>query len=197
MPSALLVIDVQKVYTQRSSELYSNDSGTTIRKVNKLVEAFSQHQWPIIFIRHVHRRDGTDLGRMFDFAGEPEEDFNFKEGSEEVDYDDRLSVPANAVEIVKTRYSGFEGTDLDVKLQSFGVDTVVVCGFMTNFCCDSTARCAHDRDYFVDFIVDATGTPGTDNLDQSSLRRFVAECLQAGYARVTTTSDYLRALGSK
>ena len=30
---------------------------------------------------------------------------------------------------------------------------------MTNVCCETTARAAHDKDYFVDFIADATGAP--------------------------------------
>ena len=38
---------------------------------------------------------------------------------------------------------------------------------MTNFCCESTARYAHDVDFHVDFISDATGTPGTDNLSEA------------------------------
>jgi nicotinamidase-related amidase len=119
-------------------------------------------------------------------------DFNFKEGSVEVDYDKRLIRPANAVEIVKTRYSAFTGTTLHKMLKQAGVSTVVVCGFMTNFCCESTAREAHDLDYFVDFIVDATGTPGTDNMTQNSIRKIVGELLGAGYARVATLKRYLK-----
>lgn len=194
MTTVLLVIDVQNVYTRKPSELWCEDAGTTVRKINKLVQAFQARQWPIIFVRHVHKVDASDLGRMFDYTGEREEDFNFKAGSPEVNYDERLIRPKTAIEVTKTRYSAFEGTDLDGKLRQLAADTVVICGFMTNFCCDSTARTAHDRDYFVDFIVDATGTPGTDNLDQARLRKFVAECLAAGYARVATTQEYLRAM---
>jgi len=131
---------------------------------------------------------------MFDYTGEADEDFNFKAGSAEVEYDERLIRPKSAVEVTKNRYCAFEGTDLNEKLKRLGADTVVICGFMTNFCCDSTARTAHDRDYFVDFIVDATGTPGTEKLDQARLRRLVAECLGAGYARVPTTQQYLGSL---
>jgi nicotinamidase-related amidase len=129
---------------------------------------------------------------MFDFSGEPADDFNFKEGTDEVEYDPTLVKPAKAVEILKNRYSAFEGTDLDGKLKKAGVQRVAICGFMTNFCCESTARAAHDKDYFVDFILDATGTPGTDNLNQLQMRKVVGECLEAGFARVTTTARYVK-----
>jgi nicotinamidase-related amidase len=91
---------------------------------------------------------------MFDFAG-PADGFNFKAGSEEVQFKN-LTRPKGSLEVVKARYSAFAGTDPDLKLKDQGVRRVAICGFMANFCCDSTARDAHDPDYFV---VDATGTP--------------------------------------
>jgi nicotinamidase-related amidase len=192
--TALIVIDAQKIYTDRKSELFSKDASKTVKNINLLIDAFKKRGQPILFVRHVHKLDGSDLGRMFDFAGEAEE-FNFKEGSAEVDYDDNLNRPAEAPEIVKNRYSAFVNTELDKRLRKAEVDTVVICGFMTNFCCESTARDAHDRDYFVDFVVDATGTPGTEKLSQAKIRKVVGELLAAGYARVSTTKRYVRNLG--
>jgi nicotinamidase-related amidase len=189
--NALLVIDVQKIYTDPKSEMYSEDAKSTVKKINTLIEEFKQKDEPIIFVRHVHKLDGTDLGRMFDFTGEAEEDFNFKEGTEEIEYDENLIKPAGSAEIVKNRYSAFVGTDLEKRLRKAGVDTVVVCGFMTNFCCESSARDAHDKDFFVDFIIDATGTPGTEKLDQKEVRKVVAELLESGFARIKTTKQYL------
>jgi ureidoacrylate peracid hydrolase len=191
MSTALLVIDAQKIYTDPDSEMYCKDSKSTLKKINSLIEAFEKSKKPIFFIRHVHKRDGSDLGRMFDYSGNPEEDFNFKENSVEVQYDDKLLRSGNTQEIVKNRYSAFIGTNLDARLKKARIDTVVICGFMTNFCCESTARDAHDRDYFVDFIVDATGTPGTDNMKEKDIRKVVRELLEAGFTRVSTTNKYL------
>jgi nicotinamidase-related amidase len=129
---------------------------------------------------------------MFDYAGDESGEFNFREDSDEVAYDDRLVVPSNATEIVKTRYSAFAGTTLDEILKRNNISRVVVVGFMTNFCCESTAREAHDRDYYVDFITDATGTPGTENIGEEKMRSFVSDCLAAGIARVFSTDEYLQ-----
>jgi ureidoacrylate peracid hydrolase len=63
---------------------------------------------------------------------------------------------------------------------------------MTNFCCESTARQAHDLDYFVDFVVDGTGTCGTDKFTETEVRDIVADTLSSGYARVTKTTAILK-----
>jgi nicotinamidase-related amidase len=195
MKTALLVIDAQRIYTEPGSELFCKDSRATINRINKLIAKFQSEGRPIVLVRHCHRKDGTDLGRMFDYSGEPVDDFNFKAGTPEVEYDSRLERPSSPIEITKTRYSAFAGTELDRTLHGLGVGRVVVCGFMTNCCCDSTAREAHDKDYFVDFIVDATGTPGTEAQEQAAVRRAVADLMENAYARVLTTrkclsSDY-------
>ena len=187
---ALLVIDPQKIYTSRDSELYCKDAAATIDKINSLLKDAKKRGDMVIVVRHEHRRDGTDLGRMFDYLGTPEEDFNFKAGTDEVKLDSRLRVPGSAPEIVKTRYSAFVGTELLDRLRASRVDTVAICGFMTNFCCEATARHAHDLDFFVDFITDATGTPGTEKQSQSDLRSRVADTLAAGYSRVWTTKRW-------
>lgn len=194
MNTALLVLDAQKIYTDPKSELYCKDSKRTLDKINKLVQAFRKAGNPIIFVRHVHKVDGSDLGRMFDYAGEVE-DFNFKEGTEEVEFSQGLLRPRESLEIQKTRYSAFADTELDEVLKERNVERVVVCGFMTNFCCNSTARDAHDRDYFVDFVPDATGTPGVESMDQVKIRRIVGDLLKEGYACVYSTKVYLASIG--
>ncbi|WP_082585012.1 cysteine hydrolase [Caulobacter sp. Root655] len=57
--------------------------------------------------------------------------------------------------VSKTRYSGFVGTDLDVKLTEMDVDTLVVAGLTTECCVDSTVRDAFDLDYHVFVAADA------------------------------------------
>ena len=195
MATALLVIDAQRVYTTTGGELYCKDAGKTVAHINQLIERFRAKKEPVIFIRHVHKRDGSDLGRMFDFAG-PAEDFGFKENSDEVTYDEKLAVPAKPDEIVKCRYSSFAGTGLHEKLKKMDVTRVVVTGFMTNFCCDTTARDAHDLDYYVDFILDATGTPGTAKMDQDQVRDAVGDFLGGGFARVMSTREFLEQFAS-
>ncbi len=190
MRSALLIIDAQKIYTQEGLSLYCEDADITLHNINKLVAQFQKQDQPIVYIKHQHKEDGSDTGRMFDFAGEAE-DFDFKEGSTEVAFSDGLVVDPKAKVIGKNRYSSFVGTDLEKYLREEKVDRVVVCGFMTNFCCESAARDAHDRDFYVDFIMDATGTPGIEDMDQGEVKEVVAALLSAGFATIHETGEYL------
>ena len=152
MKIALLVIDPQKIYTDTDSDMFCTDATRTIARINSLIEDAHSREHKVVFVRHMHKADGSDLGRLFDFTGEAEDDFNFKDDSDAVQYDDRLHGLSGAVEIVKNRYSAFAGTNLHEILRKSGVQKIAICGFMTNFCCDSTARDALDLDYYVDFI---------------------------------------------
>lgn len=191
--TALLVIDAQRIYTDPGAELYCDGSETTLAGINRLIDAHASRGRPIVFVRHIHKADGSDLGRMFDYAGDVD-DFTFKEGSDEVDYALGLHRPAGVVELTKTRYSAFQRTNLEAILRSLGATRVVVCGFMTNFCCESTAREAHDRDFFVTFVPDATGCPDLADLTQDDIRRLVSVLLEAGFATIATADELVAAL---
>lgn len=43
------------------------------------------------------------------------------------------------------------------------IDTVSIAGYMTQICCDTTARQAFHRGYKVEFLRDATGTLDVEN----------------------------------
>lgn len=189
--AALLVIDVQNIYADPQSPLFVASLGASVVNINALAHAFAKAGKPVIYVRHVHRADGRDAGRMFDFGGVAEP-VSFVEDQPEAAYVPQLQIVPGALHITKHRYSSFEGTELDAILRTLGVDTVAICGYMTNFCCDSTARAAHDRDYFVDFIADATGAPAlSETHTESRIIEAVTTTLAAGFARIHDTASYL------
>lgn len=188
MKNALLVLDVQKIYTLVDSPYYVSDAGEIIGKINDIIATFEKRADLVIFIKHEHDTDGSDSGRMFDYAGEMTE-VEFQKGSVEAEFDEKLLLLPNAKIVVKHRYNAFVGTSLQAILKENHIDKVTICGFMTNFCCESTARYAHDVDYFVDFIIDATGTPGTEELNPKETLIATAATLSAGFAVVKNTID--------
>ena len=190
MQQALLVIDAQEIYTNPSLGLYCENADQTLNNINRLVDYFQINNLPVIYIKHRHKADHSDLGRMFDFAGSSDT-VDFIEDTPDVEFSTGLKILENSTVVYKNRYSSFYKTDLERLLHADNVKQVVVCGFMTNFCCESAARDAHDRDFFVDFIIDATGTPGAENMDQQAVREAVTNLLSTGFAAVKTTDDYL------
>jgi ureidoacrylate peracid hydrolase len=186
----LLVIDCQKIYSLDESETKVEGVEMPLANINEIIKSFNEKGLPIVYIRHIHKADGSDAGKMFSFTGE-DEGVGFVENTIDVEYMDNLLIVDNPTEIIKNRYSAFVGTTLSDIVKEKNVDTVVVVGFMTNFCCESTTRDAHDRDLYVDFIIDATGTPDLENLTQEEIKNATAETLASGYANIYSTQEYL------
>ena len=67
-----------------------------------------------------------------------------------------LDVRPDDIVIDKFRFSGFVRTDLHERLSARGVDTLIVAGTVTNYCCQGTARDAMLLDYRVLMPPDAT-----------------------------------------
>lgn len=191
MARAILVIDVQKIYTDPASPLHCIGNAEAIANINAIVSTAEAAGDLVVHVRHIHRADGADAGRMFDFSGEAGE-LGFVEGTQEVEDDPTLKIPAGALTISKQRYSCFVGTGLDRMLRERSVDRIIVTGFMTNFCCEATARHGHDLDFFVDFPIDATGCPDlSETATQEAIKAGTAATLAAGFARVMTTAEWL------
>ncbi|WP_267244243.1 cysteine hydrolase family protein [Streptomyces sp. PR69] len=58
--------------------------------------------------------------------------------------------------VAKSRISPFYGTGLDLLLRTQGIDTLLVAGVSTDMVILAAARDAHDRDYAVEVLEDAT-----------------------------------------
>lgn len=181
MKNALLVIDVQNIY--KDGALACDNWQRAVENINGLISQSQSNGDKIIYIKHIHKADGSDAGHMFDFAGESE-DLQFVENTHDAEFIDELNIIDNAITLTKNRYSSFVNTDLDSILKSAGIKKVTICGFMTNFCCEMTARHAHDLDYLVDFVVSATDTPGTEDVSAPEITKATIANLETGCATI-------------
>lgn len=78
---------------------------------------------------------------------------------------DGLAPALGETVVYKHLPSAFTGTGLADVLQALGVETLLVAGYMTHNCVDSTAREAFHRGYRVGVVADASATrnlPGPD-----------------------------------
>ena len=73
--------------------------------------------------------------------------------------------------VIKHRYSAFIGTELDIILNSRGIETVVLAGVATNICVESTARDGFMLDYYVVAVGDcaAAKTPAAHEASLASI----------------------------
>jgi ureidoacrylate peracid hydrolase len=103
--------------------------------------------------------------------------------------------------IKKHRYSGFFGTDLNIILREWGIDTVIISGTTTENCCHATARDAMFRNYRVVFLSDATATydypdRGFGPMANRDVHQATLVILAASTAHVMSVSDLHSRLAS-
>jgi ureidoacrylate peracid hydrolase len=91
------------------------------------------------------------------------------------------------VSVCKVAYSAFFNTQLDWVLRRAGIDTVVVCGIVTNGGVASTVRDAHMRDYRTVVLSDGCAT-FSDAAHQAALTDM------ASVAEVMTCAQFLASL---
>lgn len=178
--AALLVIDMQRHFCDPDSSFFVPRSDTLAKKLKFLVDTFSQNHRPIIFTRHID--------------SEQEDNLMLRWWSEKLREEDPMSETVDVLEpsigttVIKHQYDGFLHTDLEKILRSKGVSQVVICGVLTNLCCETTARSAFMRGFEVYFVKDGTATFYQEMHEASLLN------LSFGFAVLTTIQDVVKAL---
>lgn len=144
--SALVLIDCQNTYTQGVMEL--EGVAAALDEAAVLLDRARSAGIPVI---HVQHSDGP--GSLYDIEGES--------GAivAQVAPRDGESV------VVKQFPNSFVQTDLDERLKAAGASNLVLAGFMTHMCVNSTARGAFNLGYAPTVVASATATrplPGVD-----------------------------------
>ena len=142
--SALILIDCQNTYRENVMQLEGVEPA--LDECAKLLDRARSAGSPVIHIQHdagdgspydIRARIGAIAGKVAPRTGEKV--------------------------IVKTLPSSFEGTTLDEELQRLGVKDLVLAGFMTHVCVNSTARAAFSRGYRPTVVASATATRALPN----------------------------------
>lgn len=191
--TALLVIDMQREYFDEGRPLFTPNGELILGNVKQLRDELASAGCHIVVVQHVHKANGSDVGRMGDFDPTP----LFIEGTPAVQVLGEFTPRQGELLITKTRYSAFVRTKLEAQLKQWGVDTIIVTGMMTNYCCVTTARHAHDLDYRVLFVSDANAGPDMPDLGfgewgHAALLKSIATSLAGGVAEVVSTEEVLR-----
>lgn len=180
MKRVLLVIDVQNEYfTGKMPIMYPEGSFDNILQA---VEAANQHTIPVILIRH----EATPQAAVF------------VKGSTGWEIREELLEKEYVCIVDKNLPGSFTGTGLEDLLRSMGIDTIVICGYMTQMCCDTTARQAVHLGFSVEFLSDATGTLDVANdagkITAAELHKAILITQAMRFSEVISTDKWIKKL---
>jgi len=179
MKRALLVIDVQNEYfTGKMPVTYPQGS---FNKILKTVDAANQNDIAVILIRHgASQKDAAA----------------FVKDSVGWDIHEELLRRKHLCIIDKNLPGSFTDTKLEVLLREMGIDTIVICGYMTQMCCDTTARQAVHLGFSVEFLSDATGTLDVSNsagkITAEELHKAILVTQAMRFSKVISTDEWIK-----
>lgn len=184
MKRVLLVIDVQYEYfTGKMPVTYPQGSFDNILKA---VDAANQSEIGVILIRHeAPQKDAAA----------------FVKGSRGWDIQEALLKKEHLRIVDKNLPGSFTDTGLEDFLREMDIDTIVICGYMTQMCCDTTARQAVHLGFSVEFLSDATGTLDVSNsagkITAEELHRAILVTQAMRFSKVISTDEWIRELNAQ
>ncbi|MFD7844919.1 cysteine hydrolase family protein [Nocardia sp. NPDC059764] len=179
MKRALIVIDVQNEYVVGKLPISYPPLDISLANIGAAMDAASRAGIPVVVVRHASPADSPVFAR----------------GSVGFELHPTVANRPHDVVIDKALPSSFTGTGLAEWLATRDIDTVAICGYMTQNCNESTARDAVHRGYAVEFLADASGTLTLSNragsVSARDLHESVLVVMQSRYAAVASTAEWI------
>jgi len=197
--TALIVVDMQKVFCVEGEGLYVPDTKNIIGNISAISHLMRQKGMPVIYLRHVVRGDGSDTGRMQDLY--PNVNQLLGRDNPAVEIIDELYPQTGDIVVDKLFYSGFHNTDLDAILRMKDIDTLIVCGTVTNVCCETTVRDGVHREYKMIVLSDANAAMpypdmGFGEVSAAEVQRISLTAMAYEFAEVTQSEDIMARIQS-
>jgi nicotinamidase-related amidase len=150
MKSALLVIDVQRGLFDDEPRPYEADA--VVDRINSLTARARSAGTPVVFVHH-ERQSGL-----------------LEYGSASWQLERRLVVKDGDITLRKATPDSFLRTELSELLAQWGTEQVVICGYATEFCVDTTTRRAAALGFPVVLVADAHTTHDKDHASAAQIR---------------------------
>lgn len=179
MKRALIVVDVQNEYFDGGALPISYPPHSFEHIKTAIVKA-QEEGVMTVFVQHTSLKENAGA---------------FIRGSHMWEFHDEIKAIKPDLYIEKNHASSFVGTDLNYRLRALGIDTVTIIGYMTQNCCDATARDASQLGYNVEFLSDANGTLAFSNnagkVSAEELHRSFLVAQAFGFSRVLNLNEWI------
>jgi nicotinamidase-related amidase len=179
--TAVLVIDAQQEYFAPIGKVVLPGAPAAVERIAATLAWARERGLPVIHVVHESRRPGATT---------------FVPGSPALEVHPR-ALPRPGEPVVQKHLPGaFTGTDLEARLREAGVERVIVTGFMTQMCVDTTTREAAHRGFTVTVLSDATAAmavkaPDGATIDAEQVHRTHLGSLNGFMAEVKPSADVI------
>ncbi|RYP42688.1 hypothetical protein DL767_000057 [Monosporascus sp. MG133] len=182
MKTALLIIDMQNCFYGMVEEAIPN--------IKTLHSFFSETARPVIFTQHGHPESDLTPPYRNQLVRKWGPDGSIRRGSADWHLIPEIQklVGDDSDVVDKNTYDAFVNTNMAQLLEDKGVERLVVCGVMTDCCCESTARSAFNRGWETWLVSDACGS-ATKEQHERSLKSY-----DFGFGPTRTTREVVAAL---
>lgn len=176
-----MIIDVQNEYfTGKLPVTYPVYSLDNILKAAKIA---NNGNVEIVIIQHTALQKGS---------------ITFDKGSAGWELHPKIKAIKASYYVEKTHPGSFTKTDLEEWLRERNIDTITICGYMTQMCCDTTARQGLHLGFAVEFLSDATGTLDISNyagkIGAEELHNAILITQAMRFSKVLSTEEWIKAL---
>jgi nicotinamidase-related amidase len=165
---ALVIIDMQNDFVLPDSPACVKGAYRTIPRIQEVLYYFRAKQWPVFHVVREYREDGSNIEhtRLEGFLKGFKPAVPGTKGCEVVN---EIMPIAGEYRVVKWRFSGFMGTELDFILRRLGVKNLVMCGTQYPNCIRATVYDAVSLEYNVTLITDATSAQ-SDEIAEANIK---------------------------
>lgn len=181
---ALIVIDAQNEYVSGNLLIEYPDINASLANIGRAMDAAGEAGIPIIVVQQ--------------YA--PAQSPIFAQGSNAWELHKVVRTRAWQHYFEKKLPSAFAGTDLTTWLSAHEIDTLVVSGYMTHNCVDSTIKHAFHSGLAVEYLADASGSLSYENKAGSAtgeeIHRTFSIVMQARFAAVMNTAEWVQLIRS-
>jgi nicotinamidase-related amidase len=146
----LLVVDVQNGMFKLSKPLYR--SASILIGIKKLIQSARSYNIPIIFIQHCGKEKSI-----------------FEKGSTGWKIHPIIAPNESKIIIEKKFSDAFQESNLDTTLKELSVDTIIICGLVTEGCIDTTVRRAYSLGYKIEVASDCHSTTDSKVLNAKQI----------------------------
>lgn len=150
MKSALLIVDVQRGLFESTPP--PHEAVAVLERINLLSTNARKAGVPVIFAQH--ERNGSPL----------------QFGTEKWELDERLIVDPHDVVLRKSTPDAFHNTEMSNHLSAWGTNELVICGYASEFCIDTTTRRASALGFSVVLVSDAHTTHDKPHATAAQIR---------------------------